>query len=228
MNKNNQNKQQMMPYTISGVIAIVLTVVIGTWLFQGIQEDYQLLTESSAPSSGDSMQDELASIGQQYISTLASHNGGEEAILFNQLDQIDGEGRRWMASFSVNQSILETELVYDYAIELLDTRVISHTVMVSDKNRSVTLSQPQPEEILESSSINVKGEVAETGLVTISLRSEEGELLSETQLLIESEEQLQFSDQIQAPSAGKYFVEIQSKLHRVLSPVIIANERPIN
>jgi hypothetical protein len=70
--------------------------------------------------------------------------------------------------------------IYFYTIEMQSDRVARYNLSVSDRSRRVLISNPEPDQVVNSDSLVVKGQVfEELETVTIQLIDESGALLQE-------------------------------------------------
>jgi hypothetical protein len=221
--------KQQPAYFISGILAVILFGVVAIWVGKEIQSEYPRSNDFFDAEQGEQeSSDAVATIGQEFIVTLASYRIEQGApVLLNKAEQI--APNRWIVTYDVNQIVGEVNQNYFYSVEVLDHRVMSHTVELTDARNTFMITEPQPEQVLEASELALKGELlSDQARLDITVATVDGVVLAVETITLNQGQERRFSEVLAIDYAGEVLVTISSGASSISIPVILANQQPIS
>lgn len=145
---------------LSGVIISAVFVIVVMLLIKSeninLQED-DVFSPFAVQNGQDLSSDAVATLGQQYIKTLASYDLAMNApVLLNHIEIVSAGA--WLARYEVEQMDPDGVQVYNYLINIVNGRVVLSHSSVMDKSRKLLVSNPEPEQVVSGSRLLVKGQ----------------------------------------------------------------------
>lgn len=135
------------------VIAIILLI---RYQSTGTQND-DVFSPFDIENGQDLSSDAVATLGQQYIKSLASYDLAINAPVMLKHIEIVGVGE-WLAQYEVEQSDEDGIQVYNYLLNIVNGRVILSHSSVMDKSRRLLVTNPESEQVVSGSRLLVKGQ----------------------------------------------------------------------
>lgn len=202
--------------TIFGLIGLIIAVTLLLWLSLAIfLSETSPSDEDQQPISGQGEQqdaDRVATIGQKYIATLASYDQDQQQpILLIENEHLGGEN--YLVRYEVRQVFKDKTQMYFYSLTVQDDYVMEYHVSVSDRDRLLLITHPEPEQITTSKDFIVKGQLFnnEDYVITRLLNPESMEVLSEESIAVPADKDAVFSTKVQESlPEGELVVEIES------------------
>lgn len=223
-------KQEKKALAIGGGLGIILFGFVVTTFFEDFTEEYQeeipqeQIGEVPTENTGGLEEDELATIGQNFIQTMASYDQEQaKPILLQSIEKLDD---KWQAKYEVEQLMGDVSLVYFYTVDIVEGRVVRQNIAVGDRSRRILLSNPEPDSIVENTKFVVKGQVFDgQEEVTIKLMNQETEeVLIERKASVELEKNAVYSVPltISGDLIGDYILEITDGQSALRTAIVLS------
>jgi len=233
MPKKRKKEPHIEAIIIAGIAVSTFFVIFTLFLIRQQSLKPQVETYPYDEYSGELNSDTVATIGQNYIKSLASYNLAENSPVILSGTQSIGEGK-WLAKFEVSQHNNFAEQIYNYTIEILDGRVVRHNMSVMGVDRKLLVSTPEPEQVVSGNILLVKGQF---------YPSSEGEILEDLQVdlldqdsmrvwmsqdaVVKPEEKYTYLIKFMLPQylAGDYVIRVGMGENQVFTPFIITKKQ---
>lgn len=145
---------------LAGVIVSAVFVVFVMLLIKSVstnpRED-DVFSPFGIENGQDFSSDAVATLGQQYIKTLASYDLAMNAPVLLKNIEIVSAGA-WLVQYEVEQMDESGIQVYNYLLSIVNGRVVMGHSSVMDKSRKLLVSTPEPEQVVSGSRLLVKGQ----------------------------------------------------------------------
>jgi hypothetical protein len=221
-------KTELKAYIVSGVVILGVAVFGSGYVYNqfndaSVSEQVDISTGGSTMMPEEKLpisEDDAATISQDYIEQLSFvEELKDKPVLLENVEEIDHN--KYQANF-----FLQTDEVIKYRIstEVDSGHVIGHTVQVSDKYETLTVVEPEPNELISAPSFNVKGQTKEQEVVIIFLYAFTGEKLEEYFIDQTITGSNLFSQKIETKKfePGTYFLEVRIGDIPLIYPIVIS------
>lgn len=218
-------------HTRAFAFSVILVAVIGLLILvffnrpgpEATEEEFSpfVSRDSDKPLTSDA----IATLGQKYIKELASYSAGEEVpILLKNVELLE-EGL-WLARYETESQFAGRDQVYFYTLQVRDGRVVDHNVSVSDGERTLLLSNPQPNEIMGAHSFIIKGQLFNGGTdVELEVIEEESSaVIASYQVASDKNDRKTYTQEVVLPAriSGRVIIKAVSGNAEVRIPVVIS------
>lgn len=158
-------------FLISSLITIGLTASLA-WFVVGPETLMQLVgwTDDAPPASP--ITSDVREEGLAYVQTLPAYDQQQApAVVFVQAQEAGHNV--WILSYTSTGNVGGQDMRYDYNVFWQDGRLINHEVRTSDLAATVTVTSPEPGDILSDGSLTVQGLAYAGATVTVRMSDAE-------------------------------------------------------
>lgn len=180
-----QKKQQLVSILIAGIISIIGFLMYVQFVIHEIKIEK---TDNSVGQVGnyetkEQSENQVITLAQNFIVSMATYDQNQSSpILFKDLVQLSPQ--KYLIKFEVEQQFDQKQQVYYFSLIVEDLRIIQSAVSVSDISRTLLISTPEADQIVEPSTLMLKGQIFnDLPSIELSVQSDTGETITSNQLI---------------------------------------------
>lgn len=222
----SQKNTEKRAYIFSTAFVVILGVLGWKLLSPALIPEENINPDPNTPvveqiQTAEFTADKSATVAHDFIKKLAFYDQQKLAPILLEGTEDLGQGS-WMHSFKIEVS---DSMNYLVDIEVITGHVVDQKVTIENDQKKLTLFEPEPEEVIASSKLVVKGRTQKPRLVEIKLISATGALVQNMTINQQLDSTIIFAEifNLRNIQNGDYILEVSTEDALLSYPIVIAS-----